>query len=262
MHVAQLRRKLGDAGGDPHRPRRRVQAAVDVRPLPQPARAAVRGDRGDRRALGRDHARPRPRAHAPRGRGRDAEGPRPPGGADRRRGAERALAAHPPAAAAPVPRSASTSATCSTRRCCRSGARRRARGRHGRRPAASRSTGPHYYFAAEPVGQARLHPAASEEPDQHALDAVRRGDRDRRARRRRCSPRPPPGSSRGGSSRPVARVAAARRSLAGGRASGAGARGGRRRAGDARGRLQRPRRAARAAPGRRSARSCSRSATS
>ena len=45
VHVAQLRRKLGDAGGDPHRPRRRVQASGSMSLLPQPPRAALRRDR-------------------------------------------------------------------------------------------------------------------------------------------------------------------------------------------------------------------------
>ncbi len=80
--AAQARRR----GGDPHRARGGVQAASrrEREPGLEPARTAVRGDRRDRRPLGRDHARARPRAHAPRGPGRDAEGSRAPGGADRR----------------------------------------------------------------------------------------------------------------------------------------------------------------------------------
>ena len=171
------------------------------------------------------------------------QGSRPPGRADRRRGAERTHAARPPPAARALPGRAARAVHPRPEEASAVGAARAQQGH----PVTGSVTldGTAYWFAAEPVQGARLHPAPPEEPDRDALDAVRRGDRDRGGRRRparggrRVLPRPPdhparrPG--RRGEPGPGERPA-----------SGARPDRGRGRARDARGLLQRPRRAARA----------------
>jgi translation initiation factor IF-2 len=209
----------------------------------EPEGAAVRGDRSDRRALGRDHARPGPRADPSRRTGRDAQGPRPSSSPDRGRGAHRAVAADQPAAATAVSRAA-TRALHPRPGCV---AERSAEAARGGPPGigSGRAGGDLLLLRRRAGRQQSVHPASSQEPDQPAVDTLRREYRRRRAGRgssgggggfrARPADRASGGASGGGQQEPRRR-----------NPSGACTGGGGGRARDARSILQRARSAARA----------------